>query len=77
MRATCAPPRAHVLRTVCSFLVCRDCSAYAEKAARLLKQDCKGPIPRGTGVTEAEKKRDKRRDRSLDGRHPTTGQKLS
>ena len=69
-------PREHTLVRVCDFVVCRDCGAYAAKAARNLKKECMGPIPRGSGVTDAEKKRAKRRDRILDGRHPEDGRPL-
>ena len=66
----------HVLVTICSFVVCRACGAYAKSGARDLKKERKGPIPKGRAASEAEKKRAKRRDRILDGRHPEDGRPL-
>ena len=68
----------HELVVRSPFVVCRKCGAYvsATRGARRLGQACSGPLPPLLDCTPAERGRRSRRERLLDGKHPTSGASL-
>ncbi|CAK0891819.1 unnamed protein product [Prorocentrum cordatum] len=66
---------AHELVLRSPFVLCRRCGAYvsAERGAKRLKDLCPGPLPPLDRCSPAERERRRRREKLLQGLHPTSG----
>ncbi|CAK0861905.1 unnamed protein product [Prorocentrum cordatum] len=69
---------AHELVLRSPFVLCRRCGAYvsAERGAKRLKDLCPGPLPPLDRCSPAERERRRRREKLLQGLHPTSGASL-